>query len=244
VLPKLTFLNKLSKKKIEFRKVDDPPAVDKTRVFLVDVPKAAQSEFRIGYSTGLKYDATGDFYKAYLMNYPLGTDFTSRLNQMLRETKGWTYGAGSFFTGNKYMGGFQFSSGIRADATDSALSEVMNQFGEYVKHGPSADEVNFMKTAIGQGEALNYETAFQKAAFIRRILDYNLPADFVAQQNKILKSMTPEQMKTIANKYLQPGKMNILLVGDKAKILEGVKKLGYDIVELDVDGKIVDKKAF
>ena len=244
VLPKLAFLDKLSKKKIEFRKVDDPPAVDKTKVFLVDVPKAAQSEFRIGYATGLKYDATGDFYKAYLMNYPLGTDFTSRLNQMLRETKGWTYGAGSFFTGNKYMGGFQFSSGIRADATDSALSEVMNQFGEYVKHGPSADEVNFMKTAIGQGEALNYETAFQKAAFIRRILDYNLPADFVAQQNKILKSMTPEQMKTIANKYLQPGKMNILLVGDKAKILEGVKKLGYDVVELDTDGKIIDKKAF
>jgi zinc protease len=38
--------------------------------------------------------------------------------------------------------------------------------------------------------------------------------------------------------------MNILLVGDKAKILEGVKKLGYQIVELDVDGKPVEKKAF
>src|SRR4029079_1385789 len=135
--------------------------------------------------------------KAYLMNYPLGTDFTSRLNQMLRETKGWTYGAGSTFMGDKYSGRFQFSSGIRADATDSALAEVMHEFHEYVQHGPSAEEVNFMKTAIGQGDALNYETAFQKAAFIRRILDYDLPANFVDQQNKILKSMTPEQMRTI-----------------------------------------------
>ena len=78
---------------------------------------------------------------------------------------------------------------------------------------------------------------------LQTLLDYNLPADFVAQQNKILKRMTPEQLKTIANKYLQPGKMNILLVGDKAKTLEGVKKLGYDVVELDIDGKIVEKKG-
>jgi len=52
-------------------------------------------------------------------------------------------------------------------------------------------------------------------------------------------------MKAIAAKYLQPDKINILLVGDKAKILDGVKKLGYEIVELDVDGNKVDtKKAF
>jgi zinc protease len=101
-----------------------------------------------------------------------------------------------------------------------------------------------MKTAIGQGDALNYETAFQKAAFIRQILNYNLPADFVAQQNKILKNMTTGQMKSIAKNYIRPDKLNILLVGDKAKILGGVQKLGYPIVELDVDGKPIEKKAF
>ncbi|MGZ5255941.1 MAG: hypothetical protein ACXWCT_16145, partial [Flavitalea sp.] len=60
-----------------------------------------------------------------------------------------------------------------------------------------------------------------------------------------LQRMTPEQMKTIANQYLDPAKINILLVGDKAKIYDGVKKLGYEIVELDADGNKVDgKKAF
>jgi len=179
------------------------------------------------------------------MNYPLGTGFTSRLNQMLRETKGWTYGAGSSYTGDKYTGRFQFSSGIRADATDSALAEVMKEFNDYVQNGPTDAELKFMQTAVAQSDALNYETAFQKANFIRRILEYNLPADFVQQQSKILKGMTADQMKTIAAKYLQPDKINILLVGDKAKILEGVKKLGYEVVELDVDGNKVDgKKAF
>jgi len=244
VLSKLNFLDKLPKKKIVLPKPDESPAVDKTKVFLVDIPKAAQSEFRVGYCTGLKFDATGDYYKATLMNYPLGTDFTSRLNQMLRETKGWTYGAGSFFTGDNYSGRFQFSSGIRADATDSALGEVMREFRDYAENGPTDEEVDFMKTAIGQGDALNYETAFQKAAFIRQILNYNLPADFAAQQNKILKGMTSSQMRSIAKNYLKPDKMNILLVGDKAKILAGVQKRGYPIVELDVDGKPVEKKGF
>src|SRR6185436_15191456 len=173
-----------------------------------------------------KYDATGEYYKAYLMNYPLGTDFTSRLNQMLRETKGWTYGAGSFFTGDKYSGRFQFSSGIRADATDSALAELMKQFRDYTENGPTEEEVEFMKTAIGQGDALNYETAFQKASFIRQILTYNLPADFVARQNKILQHMTSGQMRSIAKNWLKQDKLNMLLVGDKAKVLTCVQKLG------------------
>ena len=51
-------------------------------------------------------------------------------------------------------------------------------------------------------------------------------------------------MKAMAQKYLHPEKMNILLVGDKKKILDGVKKLGYDIVELDVDGNLAAKQAF
>ncbi len=245
VLPKLAFLNQLPKKKITLPKINPLPAVDKTKVYLVDVPKAAQTEFRVGYATGMKYDATGDYYKSTLMNYPLGTDFTSRLNQNLRETKGWTYGAGSGFSGNNYSGEFRFSSGIKADVTDSALAEVMRELRDYTINGPTEDEVRFMKSAIAQSEALNYETAFQKAAFIRRILEYNLPATYIETQAKVLKGMTKAEMQAYAQKFLNPDKLNILLVGDKAKIAEGVKKLGYEIVELDADGNVIDgKKAF
>ena len=245
VLPKLAFINKLPKKKINLVKPGEAPAVDKTKVYLVDVPKGAQTEFRVGYATGLKYDATGEFFKAYLANYPLGTGFNSRLNINLREDKGWTYGARGTFSGDEYSGEYAFSSGIRADATDSALREVMREIREYLQNGPTEEEVVFMKSAIGQSDALRYETGMQKAQFIRRILDYNLPGNYAELQAKILKSMTREQMHAIAKKYLDPEKMNILLVGDKARILDGVKKLGYEVVELDTDGNKVDaKKAF
>jgi zinc protease len=244
ILPKLAFLNKLPKKKITLPKVDATPVVDKTKVYLVDVPKAAQSEFRVGYTTDLKYNPTGDYYKAYLANYNLGGAFNSRLNLNLREDKGWTYGARSGFSADEYGGTFAFSSGIKAGATDSALVEVMKEIKGYLNNGISDEELTFMKSAIGQSDARRYETGAQKAAFIRDILNYNLSPNFVEQQAKLLQGMTKEEINKITRKYVQPDKMNVLLVGDKAKILEGVKKLGYEIVELDADGKPVsDKKV-
>lgn len=245
VLPALAFLNKLPNKKVELPKVSgDASTIDKTKVYMVDIPKAAQSQFRVGYATGLKYDATGDYYRSTLMNYPLGGDFNSRLNLNLREDKGWTYGASSRFTADEYSGDFTFSSGIRADATDSALAEVMKEIEDYRTNGVSEVELKFMKNSLGQRDARSYETGFQKAAFIGRILNYNLPANYVEQQNKILANLTKAEVDAIAKRTLNPAKMNILLVGDKAKIYDGVKKLGYEIVELDADGKRTEKKAF
>ncbi|PZR48730.1 MAG: peptidase M16, partial [Ectopseudomonas oleovorans] len=127
ILPKLSFLSKLPNKKVEIPAIAAVPVVEKTKVYLVDVPKAAQTEFRVGYVTGMKYDATGEYYKSGLMNYNLGGAFNSRLNLNLREDKGWTYGARSGFTSGKQTGDFKFSAGIRANATDSALIEIMKE---------------------------------------------------------------------------------------------------------------------
>ncbi len=238
--PKLTFLNSLPNKKINLSKPGPAPDISKTRIYLVDVPKAAQTEFRVGYVTGLKYDASGNFYKAGVMNFILGGGFNGHLNMNLREDKGWTYGARSSFSGDEYTGNFTFSSGIRADATDSALSETMKEMKNYAANGIKDDELTFTKNAIGQRDALQYETGPQKAGFIRRILDYKLPGNFVQTQNKILAGMTKKEIDELAKKWVVTDKMNILLVGDKAKILPGLQKMGYEIVELDVDGNTKD----
>jgi zinc protease len=240
LLPKLSFLNELPKKDIQMPVLaSNMSPVIKTKIYLVDIPKAAQTEFRVGYSTGLLYDATKDFYNARLANYNLGEGFNSRLNINLREDKGWTYGARSGFAADKYSGTFTFSSGIRAMSTDSALSEVIREIKLYNQSGPSDEEIRFMKKSIGQSDARNYETGVQKAAFIGRILRYNLPPDFVSQQTKILNSYTAKDANAIIKKYIDLNRMNIVLVGDKDKILPGLQRLGYDIVELDADGNPV-----
>jgi zinc protease len=244
ILPKLTFLNKLPNKKIELPVIAaKPKETDKSRIYLVDIPKAAQTEFRVGYTTGLKYDATGEFYRTGLMNYALGGGFNGRLNINLREDKGWTYGARSSFDGGHITGDFTFSSGIKADATDSALAEVVKELKEYATNGIKEEELVFMKNAIGQRDALRYETGFQKAGFISRILDYNLPANYVDQQNKILKAITKKEIDALATKWINPDKLNILLVGDKVRILPGLQKTGYEILELNTEGKPVVPEA-
>ena len=237
MVTKLAFLSKLPNKKVHLPKPTAAPA-GKMALYLVDVPKAAQTQFRIGNVTGLKYDATGEFYRTGLMNYVLGGAFNSRLNLNLREDKGWTYGARSSFSADKYTGQFEFSSGIRADATDSALVEVIKEIKDFATKGITPEELAFMKSAIGQQDALRYETGAQKATFVSRILTYSLPANFVEMQSRILSGITKKEIDALAKKWLDTDKMAILLVGDKAKILPGLQQLGYQIIELDTDGNV------
>ena len=236
VLPKISFLNQLKEKGISYPTRLAPGSPAKTTIYIVDIPNAAQTEFRVGGLTDLKYDATGEYYRATLMNYNLGDGFSSRLNINLREDKGWTYGARSNFSGNKYTGAWAFSSGIRANATDSALKEVLREINNYRESGVTQDEINFMRSSKGQADARNYETGNQKAAFLGRIIEYDLQPDFVKKQIAILNSISKDEIDQLAKKYLTTDKMNILLVGDKKTILPGVQNMGYEIVELNSEG--------
>lgn len=93
-----------------------------------------------------------------------------------------------------------------------------------------------MKNSTGQSDARNYETGGQKANFVSRILMYDLPANFVDQQPKILNSITISQIDQRAKKYFDINRKNILLLGDKDLFEPGLKDFGYEIVELDANG--------
>jgi zinc protease len=234
---KLSFLSKMSNMENTMVMLPDVPKVGKTVVHFVDIPGAAQTEFRIGYVTDMKYDATGDYYRSTIMNYPLGAAFNSRLNLYLREEKGWTYGARSYFGGDKYTGDYSFSAGIKASATDSALTDVLRIVEEYKAHGATEQELAFTKSSMTQSEARKYETGFQKAGFLNNILTYNLPANYTEQQNNILSTFSLNDMKTLANNYLPSNdRLVILLVGDKASLESKIKAKGFEIVELDREG--------
>ncbi len=234
----LGFLDKWKSKTYVIPSLPQERFNDVTRLFLVDKEKAPQSEIRIGYMS-LPYDATGNFYRATLMNYNLGGAFNSRINLNLREDKGWTYGARSFFSGTEDKGPFTASASVKGDATDSSIIEFMKEIQNFKDKGLTSDELTFMKSAIGQSEARNYETPLQKAGFLRRILQYNLSENFTTEQNDILQKINQSDLNLVAKRYLQPEKAYILVVGDKASLLPGLLKLGYPMVEMDKDGKIL-----
>ncbi len=251
IVPQLSIFENWERKDVEIPQEFKIPDQGKTTIYLVDKEKSAQSEIRIGKYTGLTYDATGEYYKASLCNYSLGGYFNSRINMNLREDKGFTYGARSRFSGDKYDGTFTASSSVKLDATAASVREFMSEISKYYKDGVTEEEISFMKSSIGQREALSYESPYQKAAFLRRIITYNLDNNFTEKQNSILQHIEKEELDFLAKKYLDPKSMNILVVGDKQVIKGELEKLGYPVKELDKEGneiispdtdKLKDKK--
>lgn len=209
-----------------------------TTIFLYDKKAAAQSEIRVG-RMALPYDATGEYYRASLMNYPLGGHFNSRINLSLREEHGWTYGARAGFAGNAYTGSFTASAGVRAAASDSAVAEFMSIITNYEKNGINDEELSYMKRAISQKEALRYEDPYQKLFFMKNIVDYNLADNYTQAQLQILQSMTKPGIDSLAHKWLGAGNMTITVVGDSASLYDRFVKLGYKVSVVDATGNVL-----
>lgn len=239
VMKKLSFLSKLRSDNTMPQAKQRLPEIDKTRLYFVDKKGAPQSELRVGYLS-LAYDATEEFFKSNIMNYSFAGAFNSRINYLLRELRGFTYGARGGFSGNKFVGPYTISTGVRANATDSSVVDIMTELKKYADNGITDEEIEFTRNAMAQSDALKYESPFQKLAFIKRILEYNLDKSYVAKQADIIKTIPKAEINRLAKEYLPYDKMIILVVGDKASNYEKLSKLGYEMIELDMNGNKVN----
>jgi len=240
VMDKLAFLKSWESKDVTMAKLPEVKRPESTRVYLVDKKDAPQSQIRMGYMTDMDYDATGEYYKSTLMNYPLGGAFNSRINLNLREDKGWTYGARSGFSSDDNPGPFTASAGVKAAATDSSVSEFMKEITNYHENGITDDELTFMRNSIGQRDARSYEAPWQKAGFLREIMHYGLDESFVKEQRNIIDNITKEEINALANEHLKPEQMYILVVGDAQSHREKLEALGYDVVDVSEKGDIIE----
>ena len=234
-LKKVSFLKEWKNKNVTVPALPEFKMPEKTTVYLVDKPYAAQSTIWVGHPSR-KYDYNGDYFKSSVMNFALGGAFNSRINLNLREDKGYTYGARSGFSGNDQYGLFRFSSEIKKEATDSAIVELMKEINGYLAEGITEEELEFTKNSITLSEALKYETPFQKLNFLSRIAEYDLPKDYTAQQANIIKGLSVADINAIAKSSLKPDNMVILVVGHAYKVREGLQKLGYGkVIEMSVE---------
>jgi zinc protease len=218
-----------------------PPAQEVTgrTVYLVDKPGAAQSSVRMAHHS-YPYDALGDYYLSVLMNYNLGGNFDSRINLNLREQKGHTYGASTGFTGGPEYGSFRFSSEVNKDATTDAIRETLAEIEQYAESGMTEEEYRYMQNAIGQSDALNYETPGAKLGLLDRILEYDLPLNYRKQQQSLLQETDRETLNALAARALEPDNLAIVVAGDLETIRPEIDALGLPVVVLDEGGEIVD----
>ncbi len=202
-------------------------------IYLVNKDDAAQSAIRIG-KRSITQDITGEYYKSYLMNFPLGGAFNSRINLNLREDKGYTYGARSGFSADKFSGFYTASAEVRANATDKSIIEFINEINGYREKGITPEELSFMRNSINQKDALKYETPRAKLEFLAQILEHNLTPSFVKERAEIVKTISADEINALAKKHLNLTEMVIVVVGDAKTLKPKLEALGYAVVDYKI----------
>ena len=112
---------------------------------------------------------------------------------------------------------------------------MLNEIGLYHEQGMTQDELELMRNAFTQGDALEYETPSSKAGFLRHLLTYDLDKSYRATQTDIIHNISKEELNTLAAKVLDPHSMQIVVVGDASIIRQQLATLGRDVVDLNVE---------
>lgn len=213
------------------------PAPSRPAVYLVDKPAAAQSVLAVG-QVGLPRN-TPDYFPLTVMNAVLGGQFSSRINLNLREDKGYTYGARSGFSFRQGPGPFEASTSVQTEVTREALAELYRELTDVVGPRPiTPDELAFAKGRIIQGFPGRFETTSGVASALVEVVLYNLPADYFTTYQDKVEAVDQAAVDRVAREHLDPGKMTILIVGDRSKVEEPVSKLPFvpSITLLDAEG--------
>ncbi|PJC85967.1 peptidase M16 [Vibrio sp. HA2012] len=203
-------------------------------IYLVDKPDAPQSVVRL-VRQGLPFEATGEQYLTQLANFNLAGNFNSRINQNLREDKGFTYGAGGYHISNREMGMIMFDAQVRADTTVASIREFLHEMKTYTEGGITAEELAFMRLAMGQQDALKYETPGKKAQLLGNILHYSLDDDYLEQRDRILMTVSKTTLDELARKWFNPDDYQIIVVGDAKSLAPELEKLDIPVVRLEIE---------
>ncbi|MCU0370435.1 MAG: insulinase family protein [Bacteroidales bacterium] len=216
-------------REVQFPEYTMPAPPEKSMICFVDVPGAKQSVINIGGPGPSRYDE--DYYAVTVMNHKLGGSFNSHVNLVLREEKGFTYGARTTFSGTYIPGTFMASSSVRSSATFESVGIFKRLMEEYRK-GISAEDLEFTKNALNKSKAREFETLGSKMKMLQEIGMYNLPPDYVREQERIVSEMTLEQHRALALRYIDPGRMYYVIAGDAATQMDALKEIGFGTPEL------------
>jgi zinc protease len=217
----------------------NPPKPGTTMIYLIDKPGAAQSSFRIA-TVGVPR-STKDYFALTVMNTILGGSFTSRLNNNLRETRGYTYGAGSRFEMRRAAGPFLASAEIVAAKTDSALLEFMKELNA-IRQSVPADELSKAKRYLQLQLPADFETTQQIASALIPVAMYGLPLDYYNNYVQNIEAITPADVQRVARQYIDPGSLAVVIVGDRKSIEPTLKAVNIGPISIrDMTGQPVQE---
>jgi zinc protease len=211
-----------------------------TEVLLVHRPGSVQSNIWIGHG-GVRPD-TPDYFALQVLNRILGGGADARLFQILREEKGWTYGAYSRFTRPREVGYFAASAEVRTEVTDSAVAEILHQLNRLRDEPVPAVEFEAARNYLAESFPLRIETPGQIASQIASARLLGVPIETVTRYPERIRAVTPADVQRVAREHVRPGQAAIVVVGDATQVLPGLEAIA-PVRLYDIQGQPIDRGA-
>lgn len=173
---------------------------------------ASQAYIMLGVPLINRHDP--DYYALLTGNYILGGGgFDSRLMKMLRDQKGYTYGASSSLSPLQQNGPFTLSFSTQKASAGDALAAARQVVADFVAHGPTAAELAQAKANIVGGFPLRFDSNAKLIGYLSIIGFYNLPDDFLDAYPGKVTALSRAQIHAAWQRRLPPEKLNTVVVG-------------------------------
>lgn len=174
---------------------------------------AAQSVLRL--ATRLMPRNSPDYIPMMLWNTILGGQFTSRLNRILREEKGFTYGVRSSLSCWQRGGMMLASTDVQSSATAEAAGDILREcFGPLNGKPVLESELDYAKAYLSRRFPARFETAGSIASHLAQIVLYDLPLDYYDHFLDLLDSVTVDQIHDVLGRYMARERFKVVIVGD------------------------------
>ena len=210
-------------------------------VFLVDRPDSEQSLILAGHVAPPKNNDEEIAIEA--MNEVLGGSFSARMNMNLREDKHWSYGAQTLILDARGQRPFVVYAPVQTDKTKESMAEIYKEVsGILGERPPTGDEVARAKDKNTLTLAGRWETANAVAGSLSEMVRFDLPDNYWDVYPEMVRSLSEDQVSGAASTVVRPDNMVWVVVGDRAKIEEGIRELEFgDIILMDADGNVLEQ---
>jgi predicted Zn-dependent peptidase len=199
----------------------------------VDRPGAPQSEIRVGHVGSRR--RIEDFHALMVLNALLGGLFDSRLNRLLREERGYTYGVRSEFDLRRSAGPFAVRLAVESAVTAPAVADILAELTRIREAAPEAAELTAARDYLVGVFPLRFESSAQVAAALAGLVIQGLPDDELDRYRPTVAAVSAEAALEAARRHIDPAAASIVIVGDVSRFEVDLRSAGYGDIEVVVD---------
>ena len=215
------------------------PITKETTIYLVDRPGAPQSVIRAVHSLVPRLHP--DYFALLLANYSFGGQFSARLNQNLRQDKGYSYGYQSAVQWHRSASMLVAGGSVQSDATKESVYETLKEFREINGERPvTPEEMANAKDGILRAYPASFERPASVLGQLAALEQFGLPNEYFRNVRPSIEAITLDDVHRVVRTHVRPDNLQVLVVGDRATVEAPLSELGLPLVHLEEDGHTTD----